>query len=164
MTRSSNGSPLSSRPRDWFFVLAFSFFAFSSFFSDAWHALGLLEGDAFWARANRWYIEVAGDSYLAAGHEYSRVNSGISGLVFGPFYVVLVYALIKGKSWIRVPALLYVGAMLHGAIEFFVWEYWIGPSPGTPLVFWAFNGPYVLIPFLLGVRMWRSNPFGAGDG
>ncbi len=164
MTQSSNGSPLSSRPRDWFFVLAFSFFAFSSFFSDAWHALGLLEGDAFWARANRWYIEVAGDSYLAAGHAYSRVNSGISGLVFGPFYLVLVYALIKGKSWIRVPALLYVGAMLHGAIEFFVWEYWIGPRPGNPLVFWAFNGPYVLIPFLLGVRMWRSNPFGAGDG
>ena len=53
--------PLSSRKKDIFFVVCFSFFAFSSFFSDSWHALGLLEGDAFWSRANRWYGEIAQD-------------------------------------------------------------------------------------------------------
>ena len=51
-------------------------------------------------------------------------------------------------------------AMLHGCTEFLSYEYWIGPPPGNPLVFWAFNGPYWLIPFMLGVRMWKPEPFG----
>ncbi len=59
MSESGTGLPLSLRKKDIFFVLCFSFFAFSSFFSDSWHALGLLEGDAFWSRANRWYGEIA---------------------------------------------------------------------------------------------------------
>jgi hypothetical protein len=159
MMQPTDGKRLSERPRDWFFVIAFSFFAFSSFFSDAWHALGLLEGDAFWARANQWYIETAEDYFLAADHVYARINTGISGLVFGPFYLVLVYAFVKGRNRIRPFALVYVGAMLHGMVEFTVWEYWIGPPPGRPLVFWAFYGPYALVPLLLGVRMWKPKPF-----
>ena len=154
------GTPLSERPRDWFFVLAFSFFAFSSFFSDSWHALGLLHGDGFWPEANRWYAEVAGDEFFKADHKFVRVNTGISGMVYGPFYLVLVYAFIKGKNWIRTPALIYVGAMLHGMTEFVIYEYWIGPPPGNPLVFWLFNGPYAIIPIMLGVRMWKHKwPF-----
>jgi hypothetical protein len=153
--------PLSQRKRDWLFVGAFAFFAFSSFFSDAWHALGLLEGDQFWAVANRWYAEVAGDAFFAADHRYVRVNTAISGFVYGPFYLVLVYAFVRGKNWVRTPALIYVGAMLHGFTEYVVYEYWIGPPPREALIFWAFNGPYAVIPFLLGVRMWKADPFSA---
>jgi len=50
--------------------------------------------------------------------------------------------------------------MLHGCTEFLVYEYWIGPPPGNALVFWAFNGPYWVVPFMLGVRMWKPQPFG----
>jgi hypothetical protein len=57
-------------------------------------------------------------------------------------------------------ALVYVGAMQHGCTEFLIYEYWIGPPPGNQLVFWAFNGPYWVIPFMLGVRMWKPDPFG----
>ncbi|MGB8331784.1 MAG: emopamil-binding family protein [Polyangiales bacterium] len=160
MGRSSDGTPLSMRPGDWFFVAAFAFFAFSSFFSDSWHALGLLEGDAFWSRANRWYAEVSADHFFAAEHQYVRVNTGISGLIYGPFYLVLVYAFVTGKNWIRTPALIYVGAMLHGLTEYCVWEYWIGPPPGKPLIFWAFTAPYGIVPLLLAVRMWKPRPFG----
>ncbi len=164
MSESSTGSPLSARPRDWFFVACFSFFAFSSFFSDSWHALGLLEGDAFWSRANRWYGEVAQDHFFLADHDYIRINTGISGMVYGPFYVLLVYAFVKGKNWIRIPAFLYVGAMMHGVIEFYIAEYWIGPPPGNPIVFWAFNGPYGVIPLLLAYRMRNPNPFKVESG
>jgi EXPERA (EXPanded EBP superfamily) len=163
MGPASNGTPLSMRPRDWFFVVAFALFAFSSFFSDSWHALGLLEGDAFWSRANRWYAEVSADHFFSAEHQYVRVNTGISGLIYGPFYLVLVYAFVKGKNWIRTPAFIYVGAMLHGLTEYCVWEYWIGPPPGEPLIFWAFTAPYGLIPLLLAVRMWKPDPFGAKE-
>ncbi len=155
-------TPLSDRRRDIFFVVIFSFFAFSSFFSDAWHALDLLQGDAFWARANRWYAEFAADTYFAAEHEYLRVGTAISAFIYGPFYLLLVYAFIKGKNWIRPMALVYVGAMLHGMIEYITWEYWLGPAPGETLIFWAFNGPYAVVPILLGVRMWKPNPFGGG--
>jgi hypothetical protein len=153
-------TPLSDRRRDIFFIVAFSFFAFSSFFSDAWHALGLLEGDAFWSRANRWYAEIAADEYFAAEHDYLRVGTGISAFIYGPFYLVLVYAFAKGKNWIRPMALVYVGSMLHGMTEYIAWEYWLGPAPGETLIFWAFNGPYAIVPILLGVRMWKPNPFG----
>jgi hypothetical protein len=81
MTASSDGLPLSLRKKDIFFVACFSFFAFSSFFSDSWHALGLLEGDAFWSRANRWYGEFAQDHFFLADHPYVRVNTGISGMI-----------------------------------------------------------------------------------
>ena len=65
MSTSSDGLPLSLRKKDIFFVACFSFFAFSSFFSDSWHALGLLEGDGFWPTANRWYGEVAKDYFMS---------------------------------------------------------------------------------------------------
>lgn len=50
--------------------------------------------------------------------------------------------------------------MLHGMVEYITWEYWLGPAPGEALIFWAFNGPYAIVPILLGVRMWKPNPFG----
>ncbi|MGB5192876.1 MAG: hypothetical protein WBN70_07830 [Polyangiales bacterium] len=90
MSASIDGLPLSLRKKDIFFVVSFSFFAFSSFFSDSWHALGLLEGDGFWPTANRWYGEIAKDYFFMADHQYVRVNTGISGMVYGPFYLVLV--------------------------------------------------------------------------
>ena len=85
MTTSSDGLPLSLRKKDIFFVVCFSFFAFSSFFSDSLHALGLLDGDGFWARATHWYGEFAEDQFFLADHLYLRVNTGISGMIYGPF-------------------------------------------------------------------------------
>ena len=153
--------PLSQRPWDWFFVVMFSFFAFSSFFSDAFHGLNAIDATSFWGRANLWYIEVAGDEFMRADNTFSRLNTAISGLVYGPFYLTLVYAFVRGKSWIRIPAFLYVGAMLHGYVEFMWWEYALGTPPGNPLVFWAFNGPYGVVPVLLAIRMWKERPFAA---
>jgi len=151
--------PISRRPGDWVFVGCFAFFAFSSFFSDVWHALDLLHGDSFWARANRGYVEMAGDEFLLEDHDYLRINTGISGFVYGPFYLVLVYAFFVGKNWIRTPGLIYVGAMLHGYAEFLYYEFVLGPSPTNLPVFWAFNAPYGIVPLLLGFRLWRAPVF-----
>jgi len=115
------------------------------------------------ARANRWYGELAQDYYFLADHDYLRINTGISGMVYGPFYLLLVFAFIKGKNWIRIPAFIYVGAMMHGMTEFVIGEYWLGPPPGRPIIFWAFNGPYGVIPLLLAYRMRKPNPFGTAS-
>lgn len=161
MNQPSAITPLGERRGDIFFVVIFLAFAFTSFFSDAWHALGLLTEDMFWGRANLWYGEFAGDAYFLADHQYLRIGTGISGFIYGPFYLLLSFAFLKGKNWIRPMALVYVGAMLHGMIEYISWEYWIGPAPTETMIFWAFNGPYALVPVLLGVRMWKPDPFSA---
>jgi hypothetical protein len=51
--------------------------------------------------------------------------------------------------------------MLHGYVEFMWWEYALGTPPRNPLVFWAFNGPYGVVPVLLAIRMWKERPFAA---
>lgn len=155
------GTPISKRKRDIFFACCFAFFAFSSFCSDAQHGLGRLHGDGFWARANMWYADAANDQFFKEDHAFPRINTLISGFVWGPFYLVLVYSFVRGWNRVRPWALLYVGGMTHGVIEFMYWEYAIGPPPGNPLVFWAFNAPYVIVPILLGFRMWKPMPFGA---
>lgn len=151
--------PLRERPRDYFFVAAFSFFAFSSAFSDLFHALDWIDESSFWGRANLAYAHFAQDHFLLGDHAFARFSTLVSAFVYGPFYLALVYAFVKGDDRIRIPAMLYVGAMLHGTLEFLYWEYVVGPAPGRPLVFWAFYGPYVLVPLLLAVRMRDPLPF-----
>jgi hypothetical protein len=152
-------SPLSERPRDWFFVFAFLFFCYTSFSSDAWHALGAIDDSTFWGRGNLWYVRVTGDEFLLKDLAFTRLNTGISAFVFGPFYIVLIYAFVRGRNWIRAPALIYAGAMLHGFVEFMVWDLTSGAPPRHPIQFWAFNVPYAVVPLLLVRRMWKSEPF-----
>lgn len=160
MNKTTSPIPLRKRKKDIFFILVFTLFAFTSFSGDALHALGLLDGENAFAESNRWYIEAAQDRFLAAGHDFSRFNTGVSGFVYGPFYLLLVYAFVKGRNFIRPMALLYVGAIVLSTSQFIWWEYAIGPEPGVDFIFWIFNGPYVLVPILLAVRVWKENPFG----
>jgi hypothetical protein len=155
----STSALVSERPRDWFFVLAFLFFCYASFSSDAWHALGAMDDTTFWGRGNLWYARFAGDDFFLRDLACARLNTGISAFVFGPFYILLVYAFVRGRDWIRLPALIYVGAMMHGLVEFMVWEWVIGPPPRHPIGFWLFNGPFAIVPLLLLWRMWRPAPF-----
>ena len=154
------GLPLAQRKRDVFFVVAFAFFAFSSFYSDACYTLHGLEGDAGCVQANRTYVELAGDGLFATQPGFMRVRTGVSAFIYGPFYLLLIWAFVRGSNWIRLPALLYVGSMVLGVIEHLLWEYALGNPPQRPLAFFAFTLPYLLVPLLLGARMWRPRPFG----
>jgi len=106
-----------------------------------------------------WYIQASQDLFFAANHAYTRFSTGVSAFVYGPFYLLAVYAFVAGKNFIRPIALLYVGAIVYGTAQFIWWEYTIGPAPGVDSIFWLFNGPYLLIPALLAARMWRAEPF-----
>jgi EXPERA (EXPanded EBP superfamily) len=150
--------PLSQRKLDVFFVVMFSFFAFSSFCSDALAGLDVVHGGSTLGKMNEWYIRAAGDDFMAEGPLFSRINTGISAFVYGPFYLVLVAAFVRGWNGVRLPAILYVGAMVHGYTEFMWWEYVYSP-PRVPAVYWAFNAPYAIMPLLLLARMWRAAPF-----
>ncbi len=161
MTGPSDPIPLRARPRDWFFVVAFGFFALSSWLSDTVAALGIsarADSPNPLARASYFYARGA-DPLLIANPFYLQVSCFISAFVFGAFYPVLVYAFVRGRNWIRIPAIVYVSAMTYGMVMFLAMEF-LGPLPPTDLPwFFSWNLPYLLIPLALGWRMRRPEPF-----
>jgi hypothetical protein len=153
--------PLRERRGDWFFVLAFAFFTWSSFFSDIVPALGLpivADSPNLLVRGVWLYAEDA-DPLLIANPHYMQISTFISAFVFGPFYAVLVWSFVRGWNGIRIPALMYVSAMTYGMVTF-LWNEFAGPMPPTRLGwFFGWNLPYLFIPLALGWRMRKVDPF-----
>lgn len=156
--------PLSKRPIDLFFSVVFLTFAITCGISDAIPTLGItMSADSanFLARANYWYA-VDADPLFMHPPVWMRFVTGLSAFVYGPFYLLLVYSLIKGKNWIQLPSVIYAtmissitGIVVFG-VEFFGEVPFRTPNPAKFLVF---NLPYVLIPILLLIRMRKPYPF-----
>lgn len=156
--------PLSERRIDVFFAVLFVVFAVTSGISDAVPTLGIeMSPDSPnpLARANYWYA-VDADPLFMHPPVWMRFVTGLSTFVYGPFYLVLAYALIKGKNWIQLPAVIYATMIssITGIIVFGV-EFFGEPELRTqnPAKFLAFNSPYVFFPLLLLARMRKPLPF-----
>jgi hypothetical protein len=77
------------------------------------------------------------------------------GFVQSPFLVVLVWALVRDREWIRVPALVYAGAAIMN-MYFYFFETVFGPHPPpNPEVYWPLNLPWLIAPMALAWRMRR---------
>ncbi|MBK8264752.1 MAG: DUF2781 domain-containing protein [Nannocystis sp.] len=148
--------PLSQRRGDLLFVVAFALFTASSLLSDALHALAIRPAGF---DPNATYAALVGDHYFASNPQTLQVRLYISGFVFAPITAALVVAFVKGWEEIRPLALLYAGAMIVGVSEFIAWDLTSGTPPERLGLFFAFNGPYLLVPLLLAARMWREAPF-----
>jgi hypothetical protein len=147
---------------DWLIIASFSVFAFVSIVFEAWIALPIdLEqatdpfGRAWYFYASRW------DPMLLHAPLSMRIMFAIDAWVFGPFYLVLVYAFVKRRNWIRMPALLYTSAMIYSLVVYDAMEI-LGPwAPHTdlPMVL-LISLPYRAMPLLLAYRLRRPEPFG----
>ena len=86
---------------------------------------------------------------------------GIDAFVFGTFYLVLVYAFVRQRNWIRLPALLFASAMFYSVVVYVLMEAFSEHAEQTnlPMVL-LIGSPYTLMPLLLVYRMWKPNPFG----
>ena len=141
----------------------------------------------FWARATFELYAENTDPLLVANPEWLRAMTLLSSFLFGPFYVVLVLAFIKGWNGIRPWALLYAGMILESMFILLFVEFRgeaelfsqiaaqlkpdseLGAAGITaslkatniPKVL-AFYLPYVIAPALLAIRMWRPGPFSDG--
>jgi hypothetical protein len=156
--------PLRERRLDLFFAFVFLLFAVTSGISDAIPTLGIeMTPDSAnpLARANYWYA-VDTDPLFMHPPVWMRLVTGLSAFVYGPFYLVLAYALVKGKNWIQLPAVIYAttissitGVLVFG-VEFFGEPEWRCTNLAK---FLPLNLPYVLIPLLLLVRMRKPMPF-----
>ena len=153
------------RPLDKVFIVAFSIFAFTSLILEQWIVWGvdLRAATDPLGRAWRWYAETY-DPLLLDRLLSIRVMFGIDAFVFGTFYLVLVYAFLRRRNWIRVPALLYAAAMVYSVVVYDLMEAFSEHAAETnlPMVL-LIGAPYTIIPILLIWRMWEPEPFGPAD-
>lgn len=93
------------------------------------------------------------DHDLMARPAWWKMTIWIDNLGFGPFYVVALYAFIKGKDWIRIPSIVYAAMLLTNVLIILAEEYaGATPSPNFPLVLLA-NVPWLVFPVIIIVRM-----------
>ena len=156
--------PLSRRRIDIFFAIMFAVFTVTSGIADLVPTLGIdfsQPSDNFLVNSNYWYAHDA-DPLFMNPPVWMRIVTGLSAFVYGPFYIVLVYAFLRGRNWIQLPAVIYATMIssITGIIVFGV-EFFGEPEFQTqnPAKFLAFNLPYVLIPLLLLIRMRKPLPF-----
>lgn len=156
--------PLRRRGFDYVFIVFFCWAFVSCIISDAIPTLGIVQSPDspnILAQWNYAYASV-NDPLFLNPPVWMRFVTGLSAFVYAPFYVFLVYALIRGRNWIQLPAVIYAtlivgitGVIVFG-VEFFGEPEWRTPNP---VGFLAFNLPYVLIPLLLLIRMRKPLPF-----
>jgi hypothetical protein len=151
-------------PLDRLFIVAFSIFAFTSLIFEQWIVFGVdlrTASDPF-GLAWRWYAETL-DPLLLDRLLSIRVMFGIDAFVFGTFYLVLVYAFVRQRNWIRLPALLFASAMFYSVVVYVLMEALSEHAEQTnlPMVL-LIGAPYSVMPLLLIYRMWKPNPFGSG--
>jgi hypothetical protein len=175
-TSSAAPIPLRERRRDWFFVVIFTVFASTSFLFDTANMIGRPNAHSRNPMARFIYDFAAGiDPVLIANPRFVQLTVGfVSAMLYGAFYLVLVYAFARGREWIRLPAIffagmivmsggLYLGVGALGDAPLFALA--CGPGSGfdykSPNVLEsvAVNGPYPLVALLLVARMWRPHPF-----
>jgi hypothetical protein len=164
ISKSSEVLPLLDRRIDIFFIVIFAMFAVTSAIADAIPTLGIAmapDAPSFLGRANYWYAYGCDPLFLHPP-TWMRIVTGLSAFVYGPFYLVLVYALVRGRNWIQLPAIIYATMIssITGIVVFGV-EFW-GEAPwrcqNIPK-FLAYNLPYVLVPLALLARMRSPRPF-----
>lgn len=99
------------------------------------------------------------DPLLLARPPFWRMTIWIDVLFFGPFYFFALYAFIRGRDWIRVPALVWSGTMLANVLIILMEErYGVTPPPSFATVV-LFNLSWLLFPILMIIRMRRDRPF-----
>lgn len=99
------------------------------------------------------------DPLLMARPQWWKNTIWLDVVFYGPFYVAALYAFIKGKNWIRIPAIFYSG-MMFADVFIILGEEIAGPhaTPHLPIVL-LLNLPWLLMPIFLTLRLRKEGPF-----
>ena len=168
--------PLRERRRDWFFVVVFAMFASTSFLIDTANMVGRPNPHSRNPMARFVYDQMVGiDPVLIANPRTVQLTVGfVSALLFGVFYLVLIYAFVRGREWVRLPAIFFAGMIVMGTGLYLAVGI-LGDAPlfalacgqgsdfdyksPSALKSVAVNVLYPLVALLLVARMWRPHPF-----
>jgi len=159
--------PLRSRPLDVFLVACFGVFSISSFVYEQFIIFGidLAEATDVFGRTWHWYAS-SFDPVFLDPPLWLRIMCTIDGYVFGAFYPVFIYAFVRGRNWVRIPALIYGSAIVYSTLIYFGWEFLDTANRAAanlPVVILV-NVPYTIVPLLLMWRVRHPEPFGSPGG
>ena len=156
--------PLRKRPIDIVFIVIFSAMIITCIISDSVEGLGLPQvahSSNILVQLNYQYSH-ANDPLYQREDTWLRFISGTSAFVYSWFYIVLIISLVKGWNRIQIFAVIYATMIISlTAIPIFGDEFF-GPAADVtphPVVFLLYNGPYVLFPLILLLRMRKPLPF-----
>jgi hypothetical protein len=156
--------PFRRRPLDAFLVFWFCLFAVSSLVFEQFIVFGvdLSTTTDIFGRTWYWYARSFDPIFLDTP-QWLRIMCTIDAYVFGPFYLVLIYALAREKNWIRVPALLYGATIVYSTIVYFGYEFLdeANRAEANLLAVFLVNIPFTVVPLLLMWRMRQPDPFRA---
>ena len=165
--------PLRERKRDWFFIIMFALFASTSLLTDPVTLVGRPDPNSRWFMS-RFVYHSGTDSLILVDPRFVQVTVGISAVLFGVFYLVLIYGFVRGREWIRLPAVFYAGMVVMGTGVYLavgllgdapLFHLACGPDSAYDYKFvsaaksLAYNLPYPLVALLLVTRMSRAHPF-----
>lgn len=163
----ATAAPLSRRPVDWvflvFWLINFGFITYmvdieqivipdpAHFTYPAWPPRFAVDAIHWWARSF--------DPVVWHRAPWYRATIWIDSLVFGPFYLAAMYAFVKGRRWIRLPALVWAGMMI-AIVTIILFEELNGPTPTpAPAIVVGANLPWLLFPFAVIWRLRDERPF-----
>jgi hypothetical protein len=156
--------PLRQRPIDIFFICIFSLFIVTCIISDSVEGLGLDQVADSPNILVQWnYTYSSSFDPLYQSHPlWLRFISGTSAFVYVLFYILLIVALSKGFNWIQLYSVIYATMIISlTGIPIFGVEFFgpVGERTPNPGMFLLYNGPYILVPLLLLIRMRKPLPF-----
>jgi hypothetical protein len=95
----------------------FALFATTSFLIDTANMVGRPNPHSSNPMARMVYHQMVGiDPVLIANPCFVQVSVGfVSALLFGVFHLVLIYALVRGREWIRLPTFFFAGMIVMSA-------------------------------------------------
>jgi hypothetical protein len=136
-------------------VAFFALFAFTSIVMEPYITFGVDLARATDPFGRAWYFYARKwDPLFLDRPVYMRVMTGIDEWIYGPMYLVLIYAILRRRPWIRSPALLYCGAIIYSTLVYFFIEFLSEGHRANLLMVTVVNAPYTIIPCLLAWRMW----------
>lgn len=146
-------------------VCCFALFALTSFAMEPYvvFAVDLHRAHDPLARAWLLYAE-RWDPIFLATPPWLRLLCGADLFLFGPAYLVLLYAFVKRKNWIRIPALMFAAVVAFDVSVYYAMEFVTERGRADLLMVVLINLPYWLAPFALIYRMRRAEPFAARQG
>lgn len=99
------------------------------------------------------------DPLLIARPAFWKMTIWIDVLWNGPFYVAAIYALIRGRDWIRLPALVWSGSMSAVVLIILAEEHsGIHRAPHFGVIL-LLNLPWLALPAATILRLRREHPF-----
>jgi len=154
--------PLRKRPFDAFLVFSFSVFAVSSLVYEQFIVFGvdLSTATDVFGRSWYWYAR-SFDPVFLDPPRWLRIMCTIDAYVFGACYLVFIFAFVKCRNWVRIPALLYGSAIVYSTAVYFGWEFLddANRAQANLLAVFIINIPYTVVPLLLMWRVRHSEPF-----